>query len=80
MSKPRITFLPPDARDAHPIIKVRVDIDGASYGIAASESTSSSHLWETIGRVISDAATRKYLDMFHHDKLDLKVHDHVNTQ
>lgn len=80
MSKPRITFLPPDARDAHPIIKVRVDIDGASYGIAASENTSSAQLWETIERVVSDVATRKYLDMFHCDKLDLKVHDHVDIQ
>lgn len=69
MGKPRITFLPPDAREAHPTIKVRVDIDGASYGIAASENVSSSHLWETIERIISDGSLRKYMDTFHCAKI-----------
>ena len=80
MSKPRITFLPPDARDAHPRINVRVDIDGASYGVSASEDTSSAQVWETIERIISDGDTRRFLDMFHRDKLTLEVHDRVNTQ
>lgn len=72
MGKPRVTFLSPDAAEFWPTVRVRVDIDGKSYGITASEDVSMPNIWAAVERIITDVSLRKQMDMFHRFILDNK--------